>query len=164
MFVTYHIAEMKETDWLGVADIYKQGIDTKISTFQTEVPTYKVWDEGHIQNCRFVAKEEDKVVGFVAISQSFERYVYRGVVELSIYVHKDYEGKGIASALLEKLIIESEKEGFWTLESLIIRENEASIALHKKCGFREVGYRERFGQMDNGKWHDVVIMERRIAN
>ena len=103
-------------------------------------------------------------MGFVAISQSFERYVYRGVVELSIYIHKDYKGKGIASALLEKLIMESEKEGFWTLESLIIRENEASIALHKKCGFREVGYRERFGQMDNGKWHDVVIMERRIAN
>lgn len=161
----YRIEMMKASDWEEVACIYQQGIDTKQSTFQIEVPTYKVWDTGHIKSCRFVAKtDEDKVIGFVALSQSFERYVYRGVAELSIYIHEGYKGKGIGAALLEQVIIESEKEGFWTLESLIIRENAASIALHEKCGFREVGYRERFGQMDNGKWHDVVIMERRLEN
>lgn len=161
----YRIEMMKASDWEKVAYIYQQGIDTKQSTFQIEVPTYKAWDAGHIKSCRFVAKtDEDKVVGFVALSQSFERYVYRGVAELSIYIHEGYKGKGIGTALLEQVIMESEKEGFWTLESLIIRENTASIALHEKCGFREVGYRERFGQMDNGKWHDVVIMERRVEN
>lgn len=161
--MTYTIEEMKPENWQGVATIYAQGIATKQATFQTEVPSYETWDKGHIQTCRFIAKAEGKVAGFVALSQSFERYVYRGVAELSIYIHEDYKGHGIGSALLEKVIVESEKEGFWTLESLIIRENTASIALHKKWGFREVGFREKFGQMDNGKWHDVVIMEKRAS-
>lgn len=164
MGMTYVIEEMKVTDWKGITTVYKQGIATKQSTFQTEVPSYEEWDAGHIQSCRFVARVEGKVVGFVALSHSFSRYVYRGVAELSIYVHEDYKGLGIGSALLESVIKASEKEGFWTLESLIIRENTASIALHKKCGFRQVGIRERLGQMNNGKWHDVVIMERRASD
>lgn len=161
--MTYTIEVMKFGDWAGVAKVYTQGIATKKATFQTEVPSYEVWDAGHIKSCRFVAKVEDRVVGFVALSQSFERYVYRGVAELSIYIDEAYKGQGIGVALLKEVIKQSEKEGFWTLESLIIRENEASIALHKKCGFREVGIRERLGQMDNGKWHDVVIMEKRVV-
>ena len=48
----------------------------------------------------------------------------------------------------------SEENGYWTLQSGIIRENIASLTLHKKCGFREIGYREKLGMMDNGKWHD----------
>jgi len=68
---------------------------------------------------------------------------------------------GIGRALLNKVIELSEENGFWTLQSGIIKENVSSIELHKKCGFREIGYRERVGKMPEGTWHDVVLMERR---
>lgn len=55
---------------------------------------------------------------------------------------------------------ESERAGIWTLQGMILRENLTSLALCKKCGFREVGYRERISQM-NGVWRDVILMERR---
>jgi phosphinothricin acetyltransferase len=54
----------------------------------------------------------------------------------------------------------SEDAGYWTLQSQILSANGASLALHRKCGFREVGYRERYGQL-NGIWHDVMLLERR---
>ena len=61
-------------------------------------------------------------------------------------------------------MVESEKQGFWSLYSAIIKENEASIQLHKKCGFRKIGIREKLAKMKStGKWHDVVLMERRSS-
>lgn len=71
---------------------------------------------------------------------------------------------GIGKALLNELIPLSEDNGFWTLQAGIIRENTASWELHKKCGFREIGFRERVGRMPDGKWHDVILMERRSKN
>lgn len=72
----------------------------------------------------------------------------------------DYRGKGIGKLLLTALVEESEKAGFWTLQAGIFPENTASIQLHKSCGFREIGYRERIGQL-NGVWRNNVILERR---
>ena len=62
--------------------------------------------------------------------------------------------------LLNQLIKESEINGFWTLQAGIFSENVASINLHKKCGFRVVGIREKIGQL-NSKWHDNHFLERR---
>ena len=66
----------------------------------------------------------------------------------------------MGKALLQALIKVSEQQGIWTIEAGIFPENTASLALHKSCGFREVGRRERIGQMD-GMWRDVIFMERR---
>ena len=63
---------------------------------------------------------------------------------------------------MARLIADSEAEGIWTLQAGIFPENVASIALHERAGFRIVGKRERLGQM-NGRWRDVVLMERRSA-
>jgi len=104
---------------------------------------------------------ENNVIGWAALSSVSSRCVYAGVAEVSIYVSKASQKRGVGTALLMELIRRSEKEGFWMLQSGIIRENIASIELHKKCGFREVGYRERLWKMKDGKWHDVVLMERR---
>ena len=71
-------------------------------------------------------------------------------------------GQGIGAALLARLIEISEAEAFWTLQAQIIAENHASRALHRKCGFREIGFRERLGHI-NDTWHDVVLLERRSA-
>ena len=155
------IEELQAKDWPQVELIYLSGIKTGIATFQTEVPEWKEWNKGHSEVCRLVARTREEVVGWVALSPISTRCVYAGVAEVSLYVHENYRNKGIGKALLTELIIRSEKEGFWTIQSAIISENSVSRELHKKCGFREVGYRERLGRGHDGKWYDVVLMERR---
>jgi phosphinothricin acetyltransferase len=88
------------------------------------------------------------------------RPCYAGVVEHSVYVHDDWQGKGIGRALLERLFQSTEEAGIWTIQTGIFPENEASLALHEKCGFRIVGTQERLGKLD-GVWRDVVVLERR---
>lgn len=155
------IDKMKYEDWEEVKEIYLKGIKTGNSTFQTKAPSWKEWDEGHSSECRLVAKEGDNVLGWAALSPVSSRCVYSGVAEVSIYVGSQYRGNGIGSSLLKKLIETSEKNEFWTLQAGIFLENKSSLLLHKKCGFREVGIREKIGKMKNGEWRDVVLLERR---
>ena len=155
------IVELKEQHWNEVLSIYKQGIDLGIATFNRIPPTYTQWDSAHIKDCRYVYIIEGKVVGWVSLSRISIKEAYNGAAELSIYVHKDYKGKRIGTNLMNHLIVESEKNGFWTLESKIIKDNKSSIVLHKSCGFREVGFREKIAKDKDGIWRDVVIMERR---
>lgn len=157
----YRIDEMKASDWPQAADIYMEGIRTKIATFQSEAPGWEDWDKGHCKTCRLTVRSGDMILGWAALSPVSGRCVYSGVAEVSIYIGKQFQGQKVGTALLEELIRRSEENGYWTLQSGIIRENSASLNLHKKCGFREIGYRERLGKMDNGKWHDVVLVERR---
>lgn len=157
----YKIDEMKSRDWEQVKNIYLEGIKTGIATFQTEAPAWENWDGGHLDVCRVVARTEDSVLGWVALSPTSSRCCYSGVAEVSIYVSEKYKGQGVGTALLGHLIKQSEENGIWSLYCAIIRENTASIALHKKCGFREIGIREKLSKMRNGIWHDVVLMERR---
>jgi phosphinothricin acetyltransferase len=90
------------------------------------------------------------------------RPCYSGVVEHSVYVDvdADAQGQGIGRALLERLSADTEQAGIWTIQTGIFPENEASLALHLKCGFRIVGTQERLGQLD-GVWRNVVVVERR---
>lgn len=157
----YKIDEMRQADWEQVADIYLKGIKTGKATFQTEVPTWEDWNNGHIKTCRLVARSGETILGWGALSPTSSRCVYAGVAEVSIYIGDHYRGKGIGKALLTELVRLSEENGFWTLQSGIIKENSTSIELHKKCGFRELGIREKVGKMGNGVWHDVVLVERR---
>lgn len=159
----YKIEEMMDLDWEQVANIYRQGIKTGIATFQTEVPTYENWNNSHISSCRLVARSGDNVLGWGVLSPTSSRSVYAGVAEVSLYIGAEYKGQGIGKVLLTELIKVSEENGFWTLQSGIIRENIWSIALHKKCGFREIGIREKVGKMNNENWLDVVLMERRSS-
>lgn len=159
--MNFIIDEMKASDWSQVAAIYLAGIKTEKATFQSEVPPWEDWNSGHSGKCRLVARSDDKILGWVALSPVSGRCVYSGVAEVSIYIDDFARGQGVGTALLEALVRLSEENGFWTLQSGIIRENTASINLHKKCGFRQLGVRERLGRMSNGKWHDVVLMERR---
>jgi L-amino acid N-acyltransferase YncA len=88
------------------------------------------------------------------------RCCYAGVLEISAYVAERSRGQGVGGALLERLIDSTEAAGIWTLETAVFPENEASLVLLKHFGFREVGVRERLGQLD-GFWRDVVLLERR---
>jgi L-amino acid N-acyltransferase YncA len=154
------VEKMKVEDWEGVRSIYREGIATGNATFEKDVPEWQEWDRRHLGDCRFVARREGQVVGWGALSPVSSRCVYAGVAEVSIYVAALARGEGIGKSLLRTLIEESERQGIWTLQAGVFPENEASIALHKAWGFREVGYREKIGQM-NGHWRDVILLERR---
>lgn len=157
----YTIENIVQADWESITNIYLEGINTGKATFQTDAPTWEQWDSSHVRTCRLVARSENKILGWAALSPTSSRCVYAGVAEVSIYIGKDFRGQGVGVALLKRLVELSEEGGFWTLQSGIIKENVESIELHKKCGFREIGVREKLGKMSNGKWHDVVLMERR---
>lgn len=151
---------MLATDWPEVARIYREGIATGFATFETEAPQYETWNRAHLPECRLVAEQKGSVLGWAALSAVSGRCVYGGVAEVSIYIGDGNRGKGIGMRLMEHLIRESEAAGLWTLQSGIFPENEASIRLHEKAGFRRLGYREKVA-LHQGVWKDNVLFERR---
>ncbi len=160
MSTSTQIRNMTAADWSAVSRIYQEGLDTGIATFETQVPTYEVWDEKHHPFCRYVVHKDDVILGWLALSPVSHRHVYRGVAEVSLYVSAAARGQGVGKMLFQKLIPESEKMGLWTLQSGIFAQNKASIGLHLKMGFREIGLRRRVAKRD-GIWHDNMLMERR---
>ena len=147
-------------DWPAVCRIYLAGIATGHATFETEAPTWQCWDQTHLPAPRLAAVQNESLVGWAALSRVSAREVYAGVAEVSVYVDERMRGQGVGKLLLETLVKESETNGIWTLQASIFPENVASIALHCACGFREVGTRERIGQL-KGVWRDTVLLERR---
>ncbi|PAB60427.1 GNAT family N-acetyltransferase [Anaeromicrobium sediminis] len=159
--MNYEIKRMTKDDWEQVSRIYYEGIKTGNATFQSEVPTWEEWDKSHLDSCRFIAKLDNKILGWIALSPTSSRWVYRGVVEVSVYIDLEHRGHGIGYRLLNTVIEESEKEDIWTIQAGILEENYASIMLHEKCGFRMLGLREKIGKSQNGLWRNVVFLERR---
>lgn len=158
--MNYVIDQMVTGDWDQVRAIYLAGVATGQATFETTAPDWERWDTGHLPKFRLVARAGEKVVGWAALSPVSTRKVYAGVAEVSIYVGLECQGQGIGRALLEALVARSEEGWIWTLQASIFPENKASLALHQKCGFREVGRRERIAQL-NGVWRDTILLERR---
>jgi L-amino acid N-acyltransferase YncA len=154
------IVEMRPEHWPTVAAVYEAGIATRNATFETSVPAWEAWDAAHRQDLRLVAMEGEQVVGWAAAGSVSDRCCYGGVVEHSVYVAPDRQGEGIGRALLEALVQAAERLGVWTIQSGVFPENEPSLALHERAGFRTVGTRERLGKLD-GQWRDVVLVERR---
>jgi L-amino acid N-acyltransferase YncA len=153
------IRDLRPDDWPAVRAIYDEGIRSGDATFETETPSWERWDAAHPE-LRLVAERDASVVGWAALSPASARHCYRGVGEVSVYVAEQARGAGLGRTLLEELVERSEQAGYWTLTAGVFPENEASIQLHKACGFREVGVRERLGKL-RGVWRDVVLLERR---
>ncbi|WP_454047508.1 N-acetyltransferase family protein [Chryseobacterium sp. Marseille-Q8038] len=154
------IKEIKKEHFPEIAEIYRQGLETGNATFETSVPLWEKWDKGKLKHSRLAAVIDGVVVGWVALSAVSDRCVYGGVAEVSIYISNDHKGKGIGRALMSKLVEESEVNGIWTLQSGMFPENEATIVLHQRLGFRIVGFREKIGKLGD-IWRDTIIMERR---
>ncbi|HEX7314210.1 MAG TPA: GNAT family N-acetyltransferase [Pyrinomonadaceae bacterium] len=155
------LEQMRPEYWPGVRAVYLEGLATGDATFETEAPVWERWDAAHLRACRVVALAEGgRVAGWAALSPVSARKVYAGVAEVSVYVGAEFRGRGLGRVLLSTLVRESESEGIWTLQAGIFPENVASVELHKSCGFREVGRRERVGKL-KGRWRDTVLLERR---
>lgn len=148
-------------DWEQVSAIYAEGVAGRNATFETAVPDWQTWDEKHLIVGRLVAVDDkENILGWVALGAVSHRTVYRGVSENTIYIANSAQGQGVGSALMQSLIDESEADGIWTILAVTFPENNASIALHQKFGFRMIGYRERIAQLD-GVWRNTVMLERR---
>jgi len=154
------VEAMVEEDWPAVRSIYAEGIDTGDATFEKSAPEWGTWSASHLRACRFVARSSGGILGWAALSPVSSRCVYAGVAEVSVYVGWQSRGQGVGTRLLGSLVEGSEREGIWTLQAGIFPENVPSVELHKRHGFRIVGRREKLGAMD-GRWRDVLLMERR---
>lgn len=167
--------------------IYGHGIDEGQATFETAPPEWAAFDAGKLAEHRFVAIDgaaegtagiaadgdadgdvgggddvTGEVLGWVAVSPTSKRACYAGVVENSIYVGREARGRGVGASLLRTLIDTTEAAGIWTINAGIFPENEASLALHRRFGFRDLGRQERVGRHPHtGEWRDVVLLERR---
>jgi L-amino acid N-acyltransferase YncA len=170
----------------GVLGVYAEGIASGVATFETAVPTWEDFDGSRMPDHRFVAVLHDlpadlpidpptdptvhptateplpEVLGWVTVSRVSPRAAYAGVVEHSVYVAGAARGRGVGGALMRWLVESCDAGGIWTIQSGVLAENAASLALHERFGFRRVGVRERIGRRD-GRWRDVVLLERRSA-
>jgi L-amino acid N-acyltransferase YncA len=154
------IRHLRPGDWPEVARILGEGIATGNATFETEVPSWEAWDAGHLPEHRFVAERDGHVVGWIALAPVSSRECYVGVAEVSAYVGEQARGEGVGAELLATLVESSERAGIWTLETGVFPENEASLRLLGRFGFRAVGTRGHIGRL-HGVWRDVVLLERR---
>jgi phosphinothricin acetyltransferase len=152
------VRDLRPEDWPAVRAIYKDGIRSG-ATFETRAPSWEAWDAAH-PDLRLVAERDGAVVGWAALSPYSPRYCYRGVGDVSVYIGESARGAGAGRLLLEALVERSEQAGYWTLNAGVFPENEVSLRLHRTCGFRVIGVRERLAEKD-GVWRDAVWLERR---
>jgi L-amino acid N-acyltransferase YncA len=145
-----------------VLEIYQQGLDTGLASFEVTAPGWGAFSSARLPNHRFVALDGPRVVGWIAVSPVSTRPVYAGVVEHSVYVAAAARGRGIGRALLDELIRSTEDAGIWTIQAGVFPENVGSLTLHARAGFRTVGVRRKVGR-HHGVWRDVVLLERRSA-
>ncbi|WP_250006243.1 GNAT family N-acetyltransferase [Actinoplanes sp. M2I2] len=158
------VRPMRITDAEAVLALYQAGLDGGNASFETAAPAWEAFDAGRLDEHRLVAVDADEqVLGWVAVTPVSSRPVYAGVVEHSIYVDPAAQGRGIGRTLLNALIASTEAAGIWTIQSGIFPENTASLALHRSCGFRTVGVRERVARHATraNRWRDVTLLERR---
>jgi phosphinothricin acetyltransferase len=162
---TVQVRAATEADAAAIAEIYNQGIEDRVATFETALRTAED-RRGWLRSIAgrypaIVADFEAQVVGWAGAGPYNARECYRGIGEFSVYVRREWRGRYIGDLLLPALIAEAEQLGLWKLLSRVFLFNEASRALCRKHGFREVGIYEKHGKLD-GQWLDVVIVERLI--
>ena len=160
------IRPLTAPDWPSVREIYAEGIATGNATFEAEPPSWEDFDHSKLSDHRFVAVgDSGDVIGWITVSPTSSRAVYRGVVEHSVYVASAARRKGVGRLLLQELVTSTEAAGIWTIQSSIFPENEATLALHRSAGFRLVGTRERIARMTYGphadRFRDTLMVERR---
>jgi phosphinothricin acetyltransferase len=151
-------------DAARIAAIYNVGIAERAATFDTD-PV----DAAHVEDWLgrsaervLVAEVDGDVVGWARVIASEERCASRGVGEYTIYLDRKSRGHGVGRRLLDDLVSAAEEAGYWKLQGRLFTTNEASIALARRCGFREVGVYERHGRLD-GEWKDLLIVERLLG-
>jgi len=146
-----------------IARIYNEGIEDRVATFDTELRTADDilgWLEEDYP--LVVAEADGEVRAWAVVHPYSARAVYSGVGDYSVYVSRESRGRGLGRVTLAALVEDCEARGYRKLLSRIFPRNEASLALARSLGFREVGVYRRHGKLD-GQWLDCVIVERLLG-
>lgn len=155
----------KVEDAEAIRAIYNAEVTGSIATFDLiprSLEDQIAWIRAHQgAHPAVVAEDGAKVVGFGSLHAYRDRPAYATSVENSVYVHRDHRGKGVGKAILAELIILATQHGFHTVIARIVGGNEASIAVHRACGFETVGREREVGRKLN-QWLDVVEMQRML--
>jgi L-amino acid N-acyltransferase YncA len=154
------IRTLEESDAVTVLDIYQQGLNSGEASFETSAPEWGVWDRKYHSFGRLIREQDGLIQGWAALAPVSARDCYRGVAEVSVYVASEQLGKGVGQELMTALVEAAEDNEIWSLYSSIFPENKATLRLHLRHGFREVGIRERIARQD-GHWRNTMILERR---
>jgi phosphinothricin acetyltransferase len=153
-------------DAAAIAEIYNQGIEERSATFETAPRTPAEIEKRIAENpypLLVALSDRGEILGWAGLGSYRPRECYAGIAEFSIYMRRTARGQGLGRPLLMALIEAARERGFWKLVSRVFPFNDASRALCRACGFREVGVYEKHGQLD-GRWLDVVIVERLIED
>lgn len=147
----------------AIAEIYNQGIEDRLATFETQpraASDIEAWF-GHELPIVVVTTDAGEVTGYAAAFAYADRCCYAGIAEFSVYVKRDWHGRGVGSVAMGALVDACRQRGLWKLLSRIFPENKASLALMARTGFKEIGVHEKHGKLD-GAWRDCVIVEKLI--
>jgi L-amino acid N-acyltransferase YncA len=151
-----------KSDLKIINDIYNHYVLNSTCTYQEKPEPLKSrqnWFAHHgPKHPITVAVENNKVVGWGSLSAYHARSAYRRTVENSVYVHHQHHRRGIGSILLEDLITRARKAGHRVIIAAIDAHQPASVALHSKFNFKNVGHFKQVG-FKFGRWLDVVYME-----
>ncbi len=153
----------RPADATAIAEIYSEGIEDRIATFETEPRRASDIDPWFNTALVIVAvvDEDDWLVGYAVAHPYSSRHWYRGIGEFSVYVRRSHRAAGVGAVAMQGLIDAARERGMWKLISRVFPDNRASLALMARCGFRELGLHEKHGQLE-GVWKDTVIVERLI--
>ncbi len=153
----------RPADCPRIAEIYNQGIEDRIATFETEPRTatdIETWLAGI--DPVWVAEIAGTTEAFARLSPYRSRACYAGIREFSVYVARDRRGAGLGEAVMHHVLEQAATAGVHKIIARIFKQNTASLALCDRLGFRRVGTYEKHGRLD-GIWRDCVIVERLIG-
>jgi phosphinothricin acetyltransferase len=156
------IRAARAADAAAIADIYNEGIATRLATFETDPRTaadVELWLAAGDRLPLLVAEEGEAVLGWARILVYSDRPVYAGVGDVSVYVAEHSRGRGIGRALLDALQKRAKELGYWKLVGKLFTANAASAGMVRSCGWREVGMHHKHSRLD-GEWRDVLLVER----
>jgi L-amino acid N-acyltransferase len=163
-----HTRLVERGDAEAIRAIYNAEVVTTTVTFDLVERTaaeQQAWIDDHTGgHPAIVAIDESSagiVLGFASLSPYRSRPAYAPTVEDSVYVHPDHRGRGVGRLLLADVVELARDHGFHSIMARIVGGHEASIALHRACGFEEVGCEREVGRKF-GKWLDVVLMQRML--
>lgn len=161
------IRDARESDAAAIAVIYAHHVLHGTATYDVEPPSA----EDMIAKIRAVEAagwpyivdvEDGEVAGFAYATQIRDRAAYAWTAEDSLYVHPDQRGNGVGTSLLDELCGRAEACGFRQMIGVIGGAEPASIRVHARCGFREVGRAYGVG-WKHGRWLDNVYMQRALG-
>ena len=148
----------KESDAASILNIYAPYIEKTSFTFETEVPSTEEFANrihSYLQNWPWLVCEiNGEVAGYAYGSKYRERTGYQWCAECSVYVHDDFQRKGVAKALYAALIEILKLQGFRNLYAVINTPNDRSVAFHEQMGFEYFATYQNVGYK-LGKWKNV---------